>query len=97
MSTTLLVAKGRQPISPLGLGHKKAKKQKKYDANAPQLHPIRCYIEYCVIIYNEKAFNPIQTWLSGFSAMRRSTTVGMASVRHSETMFILLTPSRFNL
>src|SRR6266851_10194536 len=80
MSTSLLVAKERQPGFPFGLGHKQAKKQKKYGANAPQLRAIRCYIEYCVMLCNETAFNPVQTWLSGFAAMCRSTTtVGTAS------------------
>ena len=125
MSTSLLVAKERQPGSPFGLRQKQAKKQKNYGANAPQLHPIlkkyganapqlrpircsldfyvilcneqakkakkyganapqlraiRCSIEYCVILCNETAFNPVQTWLSDFSALCRSATVGMASL-----------------
>ena len=82
MSTSLLVAKERQPGSLFGLGQKQAKKQKskKYGANAPQLRAIRCSIDFCVMRCNETAFNPVQTWLSGFSAMRRSTTVGMASL-----------------
>ncbi len=85
MSTTLLVCRGRQPSSPLGLGHKKPKNQKKYGANAPQLRAIRCPIDFCVIMYNETAFNPIQTWLSGFPAQCRSTTtVGMASIHHAQ-------------
>jgi hypothetical protein len=104
MSTSVLVAKERQPSSPFGLGQKQAKKQKirrkcatvapysmfyrflcnalqrarqktkKYGANAPQLRPIRCSIDFCVMLYNEPAFNPVQTWLSGFAAMCRSTT-----------------------
>jgi hypothetical protein len=77
MSTSLLVAKERQPNSPFGLGHKQAKK---YGANAPQLHPIRCYIDFCAMLCNETAFNPVQIWLSGFADMCRSTTVGMASL-----------------
>jgi hypothetical protein len=40
MSTSLLVGRGQQPSSPFGLGHKQAKKAKKYGANAPQLHHI---------------------------------------------------------
>ncbi len=113
MSTSLLVAKERQPGSLFGLGQKQAKKQKskkirrkcatvarysmfyrflcnalqrarqktkKYGANAPQLRAIRCSIDFCVMRCNETAFNPVQTWLSGFSAMCRSTTVGMASL-----------------
>ena len=82
MSTALLVAKERQPGFPFGLGQKQAKKpkSKKYGANAPQLRAIRCSIDFCVMRCNETAFNPVQTWLSGFSAMRRSTTVGMASL-----------------
>jgi len=31
------------------------------------------------MLCNETAFNPVQTWLSGFAALCRSTTVGMAS------------------
>ena len=73
MSTSVLVAKERQPSSPFGLGQKQAKKPKKYGANAPQLHPIRCSIEYGVMLCNETAFNPVQTWLSGFAALCRST------------------------
>ena len=82
MSTSLLVAKERQLSSPFGLGQKQAKKQKskKYGANAPQLRAIRCSIEFCVMLCNETAFNPVQTWLSGFAALCRSTTtVGTAS------------------
>ncbi len=69
MSTSLLVAKERQPGSPFGLGHKQAKKPKNYGANAPQLHPIlkkyganapqlraiRCSIDFCVMFCNEQA------------------------------------------
>ncbi len=32
------------------------------------------------MLCNETAFNPVQIWLSGFAAMCRSTTVGMASL-----------------
>ena len=71
MSTSLLVAKECQPGSPFGLGQKQAKNKKKYGANAPQLHAIRCYIDFCVMQCNETAFNPVQTWLSGFAAMCR--------------------------
>ncbi len=127
MSTSLLVAKERQPGSPFGLGHKQAKnlwrkratvapyfekirckcatvarysmlyrvlcnalqrasqKTKKYGANAPQLHAIRCSIEFCVMLCNETAFNPVQAWLSGFAALCRSTTtVGTASIHHAQ-------------
>ena len=110
MSTSLLVAKERQPGFSFGLGISKPKtkkigrkcatvapysmpyrflcnalqrasqKTKKYGANAPQLRAIRCSIDFCVMRCNETAFNPVQTWLSGFSAMCRSTTVGMASL-----------------
>src|SRR5712692_2917235 len=55
MSTSLLVAKERQPGSPFGLGHKQAKKPKKYGANAPQLRAIRCSIDFCVMLCNEQA------------------------------------------
>jgi hypothetical protein len=83
MSTSLLVAKERQSGSPFGLRQKQAKKAqktKKYGANAPQLHAIRCSIDFCGMLCNETAFNPVQTWLSGFAALCRSTTtVGMAS------------------
>jgi hypothetical protein len=72
MSTSLLVAKERQPSFPFGLGHKQAKKPKiyganapqlhpilkKYGANAPQLHPIRCSIDFCVMLCNEQAKKP---------------------------------------
>ena len=70
MSTSLLVAKERQPGSSFGLGQKQAK-IKKYGANAPQLRPIRCSIDFYVMPCNETAFNPVQTWLSGFAAMCR--------------------------
>src|SRR5260370_5908729 len=57
-----------------------SQKAKKYGANAPQLHPIRCSIDFWVMLCNETAFNPVQTWLSGFAALCRSTTtVGTAS------------------
>jgi hypothetical protein len=127
MSTSLLVAKERQPGSSFGLGHKQAKnlwrkratgapyfekirckcatgarysmlyrflcnalqrasqKTKKYGANAPQLHAIRYYIDFCVMLCNETAFNPVQAWLSGFAALCRSTTtVGTASIHHAQ-------------
>jgi hypothetical protein len=32
-------------------------KQKKYGANAPQLHPIRCYIDFYVMLCNEQGKN----------------------------------------
>ena len=64
MSTSLLVAKERQPGSSFGLGQKQAK-IKKYGANAPQLHAIRCSIDFYVMLCNETAFNPVQAWLSG--------------------------------
>ena len=81
MSTSLLVAKERQPGSPFGLGQKQAKKPKIYGANAPQLHRYSMIsIDFCVMLCNETAFNPVQTWLSGFAALCRSTTaVGTAS------------------
>jgi len=127
MSTSLLVAKERQPGPPFGLGQKQAKnlwrkratvapyfekirskratvapysmlyrflcnalqrarqKTKKCGANAPQLHPIRCSIDFCVMLCNETAFNPVQTWLSSFAALYRSTTtVGTASIHHAQ-------------
>src|SRR6266851_297484 len=56
-----------------------SQKAKKYGANAPQLRAIRCSIDFCVMLCNETAFNPVQTWFSDFAAMCRSTTVGMAS------------------
>jgi len=74
MSTSVLVAKERQLGSPFGLGQKQAKKAqkiKKYGANAPQLHAIRCSIDFHVMQCNETAFNPVRTWLSGFAAMCR--------------------------
>jgi hypothetical protein len=80
MSPFLLVGRGRQPDSPLGLGHKQAKKPKKYGANVPQLRAIRCHIDFYVIMYNKTTFNPIQTRLSGFAALRRFTTVGMGPI-----------------
>ena len=55
MSTSLLVATERQPGSLFGLGQKQAKKPKIYGANAPQLHPIRCSIDFCVMLCNEQA------------------------------------------
>ena len=55
MSTSLLVTKGRRPSSSFGLGQKKGKTQKKYGANAPQLRAIRCPIDFCVMLCNEKA------------------------------------------
>ena len=86
MSTSLLVATERQPGSLFGLGQKQAKKPKIYGANAPQLRAIRCSIDFCVMLCNETAFNPVQTWLSDFAAMCRSTTVGMASDNKWEDM-----------
>jgi hypothetical protein len=34
---------------------------------------------YCYTMYNEKALNPVQTWLSDFSAMYNYTKFDMAS------------------
>jgi hypothetical protein len=64
MSTSMLVAKERQPGSPFGLGQKQAKKAqkiKKYGANAPQLHAIRYHIDFCVMLCNEQAKNKKNT------------------------------------
>src|SRR5260370_345552 len=36
-------------------------KPKKYGANAPQLHPIRCSIDFCVMLCNEQAKNEKNT------------------------------------
>ncbi len=35
--------------------------------------------EFCVTVYNEKALNPVQTWLPGFSSMYHYTTFDMVS------------------
>ncbi len=32
-------------------------RRKKYGANAPQLHPIRCYIDFYVMLCNEQGKN----------------------------------------
>jgi hypothetical protein len=62
-----------------------SQKAKKYGANAPQLRAIRCSIDFCVMLCNETAFNPVQAWLSGFAALCRSTTtVGTASIHHAQ-------------
>jgi len=34
---------------------------------------------YCYTMYNEKALNPVQTWLSDFSAMCHYTKFGLVS------------------
>ncbi len=81
MSTSLLVAKERQLSSPFGLGHKQAKKPKNYGANAPQLHPIlKKYGANAPQLRAIRCSIDFQIWLSGFAAMCRSTTVGMASL-----------------
>jgi hypothetical protein len=36
-------------------------------------------ISICVMMYNEKALKPIQTWLTSFPAICRYTTFGMTS------------------
>jgi hypothetical protein len=46
----------------------------------------RYHIDCCVTMYNEKALNPVQTWLPGFSAMCRYTTIDMASLPASSTL-----------
>jgi len=43
-------------------------------------HLIRRHIESCVTAYNEKALNPVQTWLLDFSAMCHYTKFGMVSL-----------------
>ncbi len=40
-----------------------------------------CHLDCCVTTHNEKVLNPVQTWLSGFSAMYHYTKYGMASTR----------------
>ncbi len=50
MSKPSLVGREQQQSSPFGLEHKQA--PKKYGANAPQLHAIRCYIDFCVMLCN---------------------------------------------
>ena len=62
MSKPSLARREQQQSSPFGLGHKQAKK---YGANAPQLRAIRCYIDFCVILCNETALNPVRSWLLG--------------------------------
>ena len=88
MSKPSLAGREQQQSSPFSLRHKQAKKAqkiKKYGANAPQLRAIRCSIEFCVMLCNETAFNPVQTWLSGFAALCRSTTtVGTASIHYAQ-------------
>jgi len=49
---------------------------------------IRCHTECCVTMYNEKALNPVQTWLSGFSAMYPYTTFGMAPIITAQTVHV---------
>jgi len=44
----------------------------------------RYHIDCCVTMYNEKAQNPVQTWLLGFSARCRYTTFSMASFRQGK-------------
>ncbi len=55
MSKPSLTGREQQQSSPSGLGHKQAKKAKKYGANAPQLRAIRCSIDFCVMQCNEQA------------------------------------------
>ena len=86
MSTVLLVGRGRQPSSPLGLGHKKPKNPKKYGANAPQLRAIRCPIDFCVMLCNKTAFNPVQTWLSGLR--------GVLAGCHPERLAVILSAAK---
>jgi len=45
-------------------------KSKKYGANAPQLHPIRCSIDFCVMPCNEQAKKQKNT-----AQMRHSCTI----------------------
>src|SRR6266478_4589999 len=73
MSTSLLVAKERQPGFPFGLGQKQAK-NKKIRRKRATVAPYSMLYRFCVMLCNEQAFNPVQTWLSGFAAMCRSTT-----------------------
>ncbi len=49
-----------------------------------------CHIDYCVTMCNEKALNPLQTWLTGFSAMYHYTTFGTASAAKLATHAILI-------
>src|SRR5260370_18029859 len=43
------------------VNRKERKNPKKYGANAPQLHPIRCSIDFCVMLCNEQGKNPKNT------------------------------------
>ena len=55
MTRTLLV-RNKQPQHSLpGIADKQTSSAKKYGANAPQLHPIRCSIDFCVMLCNEQA------------------------------------------
>jgi hypothetical protein len=58
MSKPSLAGREQQQSSPFSLRHKQAKKApkiKKYGANAPQLHAIRCPIDFCVIDATSKS------------------------------------------
>jgi len=48
----------------------------------------RCHIDFCVTMCKEKALNPLQTWLTGFSAMYHYTTSGTASKGKPQEAFL---------
>ncbi len=73
MTRTFLV-RNKQPQHSLpGRADKQTSKPKikKYGANAPQLHAIRCSIDFCVMLCNEQAKKQKNT----------------AQMRHSCTLF----------
>jgi hypothetical protein len=39
-----------------------------------------CYFDFYVMMYSEKALNPVQAWLLSFSALCHYPTFGMASI-----------------
>src|SRR5260221_12229323 len=96
MSTSLLVAKERQPGSPFGLGQKQAKNLwRKRATVAPYFEKIRCkcatvarysmFYRFLCNALQRDGVQPGPAWLSSFAALCRSTTtVGTASIHHAQ-------------
>ncbi len=53
----------------------------------------RRHTESCVTMYNEKALNPVQTWLPDFSAMCHYTKFGMASANDRGGQYVVDSPT----
>ena len=84
MSTSVLVAKERQPGSPFGLGQKQAK-IKKIRRKCATVARYSMFYRFLCNAMQRDGVQPGPAWLSSFAALCRSTTtVGTASIHHAQ-------------